>query len=169
LSNEHTSPWALVQQVAAAEVGALSVPDLLLLGAVAYWCEGAKSKPWRPNDCRVVFVNSDPVLLALFLRFLGTQGVRPEDVDYRVAIHESADAAEATSWWAARLGLQVAWFQRPTLKRHMPRTTRYNTGEDYHGCLTITVRRGRELYWRIEGIMAGILTALAEPDTAVEG
>ncbi len=151
---------------AAAEVGALSRRDMLLLGAVAYWCEGTKTKPWRPNECRVVFVNSDLTLLALFIAFLESQGISRRDVDYRVSIHESADVAAATAWWANRLGLQVAWFQRATLKRHNPRTTRYKTGQDYHGCLTINVPRSRELYWRIEGIMAGIAEAFAEPDVA---
>lgn len=41
-------------------VGALDERDLLLLGAVMYWCEGAKVKPWRPSNARVEFVNSEP-------------------------------------------------------------------------------------------------------------
>ena len=32
---------------AALEVGALDDRTLLVLGAIAYWCEGAKSKPWN--------------------------------------------------------------------------------------------------------------------------
>lgn len=31
---------------------------------------------------------------------------------------------------------------------------RRNTGDDYRGCLVITVPRSRELYWRIEGMIA---------------
>lgn len=151
---------------AAARVGLLSGRELLLLGAVAYWCEGIKTKPWRPNDFRAIFVNSDPTLLALFLAFLEDQGIPRDSVVYRVSIHESADATAAAQWWAHRLHLDLAWFQRPTLKRHLPKTSRHNTGDEYHGCLTVTVPRGRELYWRIEGIMAGVLMALAEPDGA---
>ena len=32
--------------VAAAEIGALTERELLIAGAIAYWCEGAKNKPY---------------------------------------------------------------------------------------------------------------------------
>ncbi|MFI2663035.1 helix-turn-helix domain-containing protein [Micromonospora carbonacea] len=138
---------------AARVVGCLDRRDHLLLGAAIYWCEGAKSKPWRAQD-RLQFINSDPGLLALFLRFLDECGVAREVPDYRVSIHESADADAAVRWWADRLGLPVGRFSRSVLKRHNPTTVRRNTGDDYRGCLVITVPRSRELYWRIEGMIA---------------
>jgi hypothetical protein len=73
-----------------------------------------------------------------------------------VYIHESADAAAATAWWAARIGVQVELFRRPTLKRHNPVTSRHNTGDDYHGCVVVDVPKGRDVYWRIEGIVQGV-------------
>jgi hypothetical protein len=42
-------------------------------------------------------------------------------------------------------------FRRSVLKRHNPKTTRKNTGDDYHGCLRIEVRRSMDLYRKIEG------------------
>src|SRR5215470_8638746 len=35
----------VVRAAAAAEIGALTQREILIAGAVAYWCEGAKSKP----------------------------------------------------------------------------------------------------------------------------
>ncbi|MFJ6195095.1 resolvase [Micromonospora sp. NPDC092111] len=134
-------------------VGPLTDRDVLVLGAAIYWCEGTKSKPWRRQD-HVQFVNSDARLLRLFVRFLETCGVDRSMPTYRVSIHESADAAAAEHWWAEALDLPRVRFRRATLKRHRP-TTRYNTGEDYHGCLVIDVPRSRELYWKIEGLVAG--------------
>ncbi|MCI4064168.1 helix-turn-helix domain-containing protein [Micromonospora sp. R77] len=134
-------------------VGSLGERDTLLLGAAIYWCEGGKSKPWRQQD-RLQFINSDPGLLALFLRFLGACGVGPDAPSYRVSIHESADAEAAVRWWAATLRLPPERFGRTALKRHNPTTVRRNTGADYHGCLVITVPRSRALYWRIEGMIA---------------
>jgi hypothetical protein len=55
------------------------------------------------------------------------------------------------------LRLPLEQFRRTTLKRDQGRTTRYNTGEDYHGCLVVDVPRGREIYWRIEGVMAALI------------
>ncbi len=48
-----------IRDAAASEVGQLSDREVVLLGAIAYWCEGAKSKPYRRAE-RVNFINSDP-------------------------------------------------------------------------------------------------------------
>jgi hypothetical protein len=66
-----------------------------------------------------------------------------------------------SAWWAARLRLPPERFQRATLKRHRPATTRRNSGSDYRGCLVVKVPRGRELYWRIEGMMAGLAQSVS--------
>lgn len=92
-------------------------------------------------------------------RLLESLGIVPQ---YRLSIHESADAEAAARWWQAELGLPADRFQRATLKRHQPKTARYNTGDDYRGCLIINVPRSREIYWRIEGVMAALARAGAE-------
>src|SRR3984885_15451793 len=51
-----------VKTAAAAEIGALSDREIIIAGAVAYWCEGEKNKPHRRSD-RVSFINSDPALV----------------------------------------------------------------------------------------------------------
>jgi hypothetical protein len=143
----------------AAWVGALSEREVMLLGAVAYWCEGQKSKPWQPNRCRVVFINSDPVLIQLFLRFVAQLGAEGASLRYRLSIHESADVEAAGHWWAAVAGVPRERFSRPTLKKHNPATVRYNVGAPYRGCLIVEVPKSRRLYWRIEGIVRGIAAA----------
>lgn len=142
---------------AAAVVGRLSERDLMLLGAAIYWCEGAKAKPWNPTET-IQFVNSDPMLLDLFLRFLESRGHDRSSLRYRVSIHETANHEAAVDWWIERLRLPRDRFQRTTLKRHVPRTNRRNKGADYHGCLVVNVPKSRELYWLVEGVM----TALAK-------
>ncbi|MEU7997029.1 helix-turn-helix domain-containing protein [Micromonospora sp. NPDC049060] len=153
---------------AAGLVGSLADRDLLLLGAAIYWCEGTKSKPWRRDD-RLQFVNSDPGLLALFLRFLEVCGVDRAVPSYRISIHETADLDAALKWWARKLDLPVGRFQRANLKKHRPATLRRNVGDDYRGCLVITVPRSRELYWRIEGMIAELFQTVerGEPSMAV--
>ena len=146
---------AEVHAAAAAAVATVSERDLLILGAAIYWCEGAKSKPWRRLE-RLTFINSDPGLLQLFLRFLEVCGRGRDTVDFRVHIHETADAEAAADWWAQQLRLPRASFQRPTIKKHVPATRRVNAGADYHGCLAVSVPRSRELYWRVEGVMTAL-------------
>lgn len=141
---------------AAGQIGELSDRELRIAGAIAYWCEGAKSKPWQRSG-KIVFINSDPGLITLFLRFLQATGVEGDRITYRVAIHESADVAGAERFWAEVTGVDVGRFKRPTLKRHNPKTVRKNVGDGYHGCLVVGVLRGAELYQKIEGWAQGAM------------
>jgi hypothetical protein len=147
-------------------VGMLSRREILLLGAVSYWCEGQKSKPWEPNRCQVVFINSDPGLILLFLRFLEALGEDRQRLKYRISIHESADAESAGRWWASVAGVPFERFRRPTLKTHNPSTVRHNIGDPYRGCLIVEVPRSRELYWKVEGMMSGIVNVGEQPGDA---
>jgi hypothetical protein len=142
---------------AAAEIGTLSERDVLISGAIAYWCEGAKSKPHRPDD-RVSFINSDPGLIRFFLRFLSVAGVTSDRLICRVYIHESADVPAADRFWQDVTGLGADQFRTPVLKRHNPKTVRKNVGANYHGGLKIDVRQSADLYWQIEGWVAAALT-----------
>jgi transcriptional regulator with XRE-family HTH domain len=146
------------QAAAAAEIGELSDREVIIAGAIAYWCEGSKSKPYARGD-RVIFTNSDPRLILFFLRFLDAAVISRSDLRFCMQIHESADVAAAQRFWIEVTGSKEEQFLRPTLKRHNPKTTRKNVGDGYHGCLRIEVRRGTRLYGRIEGwataVMAG--------------
>jgi transposase len=74
---------AAARAAAAAEIGDLAERELIIAGAMAYWCEGTKNKPGRRAD-RVVFINSDPALIRFFLRFLGATGISLSDAIFRV-------------------------------------------------------------------------------------
>jgi hypothetical protein len=138
--------------------------QVLIAGAVAYWCEGAKNKPYRRSD-RIDFINSDPQLVKFFLRFLATAGVSPDQLIFRVSIHETADPVAAQQFWRKVIGFEDADFRPPLIKRHKPLTVRKNTGEDYHGCLRIQVRRSVSLYRQIERWASA---AMMSPGTAGE-
>jgi len=149
---------AAAREAAAAQIGALTDRELLIAGTIAYWCEGAKSKPHRLAE-RVSFINSDPGLILLFLRFLDQVGVNRDSIRYRVHIHETAEVEAATRYWAGLVGATAQQFHRPNLKRGNPRTNRKNVGAEYRGCLQICVALGSELYRQIEGWAAGIIAA----------
>ena len=139
------------------QIGELTDRETLIAGAIAYWCEGSKTKPWRTAGAKVTFINSDPGLIRFFLHFLDVAGIDRADLIFRVHIHESANVAGAEGFWAELTGAPEDQFRRTTLKHHNPKTVRKNTGEDYHGCLMIRVRRSGEFYRRIEGWVSGIL------------
>jgi hypothetical protein len=143
---------------AAAQIGDLTDREVLIAGAIAYWCEGTKNKPHRRSD-RVIFTNSDPSLIRLFLRFLDAAGTPPTDLSFRICIHENADAESAQRFWLEITGARRDQFLTPTLKRHNPKTVRKNTGVDYHGCLRIDVNRSSGLYRKIEGWAEAAMSA----------
>lgn len=141
---------------AAQEVGDLSERDVLTLGAMAYWCEGAKDKSYRRCES-VNFINSDPALVSFFMYFLEVAGVTRDRIRPTVHIHETADLEGATRYWAGVLDLEVASFYKQVIKRHRPKTNRRNVGADYRGCVQITVLQSAQLYRRIEGWAFGAM------------
>lgn len=144
------------QDAAMGHVGAMSERELMLIGAVLYWAEGSKAKPWRPNDERLQFINSDPDVVRVYLAWLDLLGVSRDRVTARLSIHESADVSAANAYWAGVLGIPVDSMARATLKRHNPKTVRKNTDESYHGCVVIDVAASATEYWRMHGLWSAI-------------
>lgn len=149
---------AAISAAAVAQVGELTDREIIVAGAIAYWCEGAKSKPYRIDE-RVRFVNSDPALIKFFLMFLDKSGVSRERLRYCVSIHESADVEAATRYWASVTAGAPHQFTQPVIKRHTPRTSRPDGNADYHGCLRLSVAKSSELYREVNGWAHGVMTA----------
>ncbi|WP_086732619.1 hypothetical protein [Streptomyces glaucescens] len=138
------------------EAQELSDRDLFLAGVALYWAEGSKSKPYDRRE-RAVFVNSDPGVIQVYLAWLDLLGVSRDRLRFRVLIHESADVDAAQRHWADISDVDSSVFQKATLKKHNPKTVRKNTGDDYHGCLVVSVSQSADLYNRIEGWWDGIV------------
>ncbi len=147
---------AAVSTGAANQIGELTDREILIAGAIAYWCEGAKNKPYRRCD-RIDFINSDPLMIKFFLRFLETAGISRDRLVFQISIHETADLVAVQRFWQQTVGIEGAQFNRPLIKRHKPQTVRKNTGADYHGCLRIQVRRSIELYRQVEGWASSVM------------
>jgi transcriptional regulator with XRE-family HTH domain len=151
---------AATRDAAASQIGPLTEREVLIAGAIAYWCEGGKSKPYSRSD-RVIFINSDPALIRFFLRFLDVAGTPRASLGFRVYIHEKADVEAAQSFWQDATGATADQFATPTLKRHNPVTVRKNVGDTYHGCLRIDVNGSADLYRKIEGWATASMEAVA--------
>lgn len=151
------------KRLARESIGALSDRELFIAGVALYWAEGAKDKTYRRSES-LQFINSDPDVITLYLRWLDLLGVERDRLRFRVSIHESADVGAAEEFWAELAGVDSSTFQKVTLKRHNPRTVRKNTTEAYRGCLVIYVTRSAELYRRMEGAWYGIVEAARDQD-----
>jgi hypothetical protein len=147
-----------ISSAAAAQVGEPTDREIIIAGAIAYWCEGAKSKPYRIDEY-VRFVNSDPALIKFFLKFLDKAGVSRQRLRYCVQIHEGADVEAATRYWTCVTAAAPDQFARPVIKRHIPRASRQGGNTDYHGCLRVSVTKSSKLYREISGWAHGAMTA----------
>jgi hypothetical protein len=155
---QHTK--AVAQQA----VGDLTDREVFLAGVALYWAEGAKDKSYSRRE-RLHFINSDPNVISFFLRWLDALGVERERLRFRVSIHESANVQGAEEFWAGLAGVAPATFQKATLKKHNPKTSRKNTSEAYRGCLIVYVLKSADLYRRMEGAWYGIVGgATRRPD-----
>lgn len=146
---------------AAAQVCELAESELFVAGVVAYWAEGSKNKPWRRSES-VRFVNSDPGMIRLFLRWLDLLGIEQERIFLRLSIHESADVPRALEYWAEVVNILNPRFLKTVLKRHNATTIRKNTSEEYRGCLTVRVAGSTRLCRQIDGWFHGIVAASIE-------
>ena len=142
---------------AANRVAELTSDVLLAVAAVAYWCEGSKSKTYDRRES-LTFVNSDPSLIQLWMRFLREMSVEDDRIRCRLQIHETADVDRALREWAEIVEMPLERFGKTTLKRHQPKTNRRNIGDDYRGCLAITVLKGADLYRLVEGTYRGVIS-----------
>ncbi|KUO18926.1 hypothetical protein [Streptomyces dysideae] len=147
---------AATKQAAAAAIGELSDRELFIAGVALYWAEGSKDKSYRRTEV-LQFINSDPNVIKLFLRWLELLEVTRDRLTLRVSIHVTADVEAAENFWAEIVGVDVSALSKATLKKHNPRTVRKNTSDAYHGCLAIYVRQSADLYRRMEGAWYGIV------------
>lgn len=86
--------------------------DIATIGAVLYWCEGSK----REIDCRVEFVNSDPTMISVFMRFLRTKDVDEKRIRARMTIHIQDDETECKEYWKKVTSLSDANFITTVVK-----------------------------------------------------
>ena len=103
-------------------IGEMSSRDLLIAGAALYAGEGDK------RDGAVGFTNSDPRMIALFLRWL-RECFEIDESRLRVSLylHEGLDLVEATHFWSCLTGIPTSQFNQPYRARADPsiRTARH--------------------------------------------
>lgn len=88
LRNTQDQERQATKAAAEAAVGELSDRELFFTGVALYWAEGAKDKPHRRTEV-LQFINSDPNVITLFLRWLEFLGVRRECLV--IYVRQSAD------------------------------------------------------------------------------
>jgi transposase-like protein len=108
---------------------------LHLAGCMLYWAEGSKDR----NAAKLT--NSDPDLLALFVRFLRRcYGVPPERILLTVNCHlnNGLSLQEIEDWWLKRLGLPRASLRAATVN-HPSHASRWRRNVLVYGTARVAV------------------------------
>ncbi len=140
------------------EIGMMTNRELWLVGIALYWAEGGKEKENRPG-CPTSFSNSDPAMVALFLRWLKEcVQIKDEDVHADLYIHESHSDSieEVLRAWGNILSMNRSFFRAVYFKRNKIHTKRKNVGILYIGLIRVTIRSSSDLNRRITGWIKGI-------------
>ena len=152
---QYLSRTRAVKAQARSAFGSFSQRDLFVIGTALYWAEGTKQKPHNVAQ-RVVFTNSDPAMLRVFLRWLrDICHVSKDLLTFELCIHTSGDIEAAKRFWSVTLQVPSERF-RIRLKRHQRSSSRRNVGERYVGLVRISVPRSAQLNRRIAGWIEGL-------------
>lgn len=147
-----------IKDKARKEIGRLSTRELWLIGIALYWAEGSKEKEYGPGS-RVVFSNSDPYMVKLFLKWLLEIIKIPKERIYlSIYIHESHrnNLEKAVNHWSKYTGFPTKAFNKIYFKKNKISTKRRNIGENYFGLLRISVTESSTFNRRIQGWTEGI-------------
>lgn len=131
-----------------AAIGELDDRDLLIAGTALYAGEGAKT------DGVVKFTNSDPAMVALFLRwFRSFFSPDEERLRLRLYLHEGLDLHAANASWTRLTGIPVEQFQAPYRADPDPSIRR---SKHPMGCATVAYSCSRT-HRTIMGLVRGLL------------
>ncbi len=140
------------------EIGELTDRELWLVGTALYWAEGTKQKVHDPSK-RVIFSNSDPLMIRLYLKWLKKiLNIDTDDILFEIYIHETHQKTveKLSEYWSKRTGFPVGKFGKVYFKKNKVHSIRKNRGLEYSGVLRISVRRSTDLNRKIAGWTKGI-------------
>ena len=149
---------ARCQSEAIALIGEVSDRDRLMYALALYAGEGAK------GDDKIVFANSDPDLIRVFLGWFRQQ-FEPEEsrLRMRLYLHEDLDLDRALAFWSDVTKIPVSQFQKP-YRAEADHTLRGN--RHVYGCVGVQYC-STLLHRRVMGMIAAVTSALAVRDSSV--
>lgn len=143
------------------DVGRLTVCELWLVGIALHWAKGSKQSVRVPSQ-GVIFNNSDPKMLVVFLWWLEGLGVSDGEISFSLYAHTNrkSDIPEFKKWWACSLGIKETLIKQVYLKQGNPKTKRSNVGDLYHGLIRIKVEKSTSLNRQAQGWFNAIHSAV---------
>ncbi len=147
-------------RIGCGEVGKITERELLVLGAALYWGEGTKYER-KNGSIALVFTNSDPEMILVFMEFLRRILKIPEE-RIRAGIHmysqAETDIQKTRQYWSEITNLPAARFYISQLVSGASSLKRDKKRLPY-GTLAIRVN-DRKIFFRVKGMMRGLIEGL---------
>jgi len=144
----------LCRQEAAECIGRLSERDLRMFALALYAGEGSK------RDGSLVFANSDPILMRLFVTWLRRDFELDEArLKVKLYLHADLDLQAAVAHWSALLDVPVEQFNKP-YRAVVDATIRHN--RHVNGCASI-VYHSRSIHRRVMAMIEAVTSPFAIP------
>jgi len=90
-----------IRENACNKIDFVSDKELLLIGAALYWGEGYKNNQSKRKNYHISFVNSDPEMAKIFLKFVKNILNVPEDkIRPRIQLHHNVSRDGALDYWS---------------------------------------------------------------------
>ncbi len=141
-------------------IGKLSSRELMLIGAALYWGEGTKSGGAR-NTPRLVFTNSDPKMVKVFMCFVLSGLHVPENkISGELHLYEGIDSSVAKRYWSEITGIPTERFWH-TYSVSSASQSKRPKNRLPHGTLAIRIP-GRLYFSKIKGMMDGLYSACVD-------
>jgi hypothetical protein len=135
-------------------IGRLSKRELLLIGVSLYWGEGV-NKALVKGYQLVTFVNSDPQMVIVFMKFLReVLCVEYNKIKPGIIIHPNVDANKAIIYWSRLTGLPKEQFWVSVAVSRASKHKRPSHSLSY-GTIHLRVNN-RRLFCMIRGYISGI-------------
>lgn len=91
-------------------------------------------------------------MICVFVRWLMLLGVKKEDLQVRLWIHDNLDETKEKEFWKSLIGLKDNQFYKVAIESNRKKKER----RIEHGVLTIYPRRSTNLSYQIEGMIKGL-------------
>lgn len=132
----------------------ISKRELLLIATALYWSEGSKSD----STSGFIFVNSDPEMILIMKLFLvDVLHILSEEIICSIQINRIHEQRinVVLNFWKKLLNLRNSQFRKPYYINTKVKKI-YDNYENYYGVCRLIVRRGKNLKYRMLGLIKAI-------------